>query len=204
MDKELRFDSHLKKMVHQASLRVSALRRVSGHLDRQGILLLYKAQIRPYLEYAGLTWMSCAGSYKQKLERIERHAMRLVEDPNLPNDQAPPILDSLEHRRDVASLVVFHNNKAQIQRVPHLARLRLPPRVNNRSTRTVLSTEELVEVPRSQSSQHQRTYPSRVARLWNLFTAAVPSVREMTTQQVKVAAHKWRGTLPTPLLLLAA
>ncbi len=201
LDKELRFDRHLKHIARQASLRVSALRRIASLLDKRGILLLYKAQIRPYLEYGALTWMSSAPTHLRRLDKVERRVLRLVENNNL----QPPLLDTtpldpLEHRRDVAALTVLH--KAQVQGVPHLAGLRLPPRAFTRSTRTVLSSDELVGVPRSHASQHQRTFTSRVSRLWNMFTATVPQVQEMTTQQVKVASHRWRGILHTPLALL--
>ena len=195
MDCALRFDRHLRNVAHQASLRVTALRRVAKFLDERGLQTLYKAQVRPYLEYATLTWMSSAPTHLQRLEAVERRAKRLLEGGNHP----PPPLDSLEHRRDVAALVVFH--KAKVQGVPHLDRLRVPPRVLDRSTRTVLSSNELVEVPRSHTSQHQRTFASRVSRLWNTFVAATPDVPALDTQGVKLEAHRWRGTLPTPLVL---
>ena len=198
VDKELRFNQHIKKVAHLASLRVSALRRVAKFLDRRGLLLLYKAQIRPYLEYATLSWMSAAPTHLQRLNTVERRALRLIEG----SDHPPTPLDSLEHRRDVASLVVLH--KAQVQQVPHLDKLRINPQVVNRNTRTVSSSDELVEVLRSHSSQHLRTFTSRVSRLWNKFTAATPEVTTLSTQEVKVAAHRWRATLPTPLVLLYA
>ena len=197
LDRELRFDRHIKHVARQASLRVSALRRVAGLLDKRGILLLYKAQVRPYLEYGTLTWMSSAATHLRLLDKVERRVQRLLEDdhhqPPPPQHTTP--LDPLEHRRDVAALVVFH--KAQVQGVPHLARLRLPQREAVRDTRTVFSSHEQVGVPRSRASQHQRTFVSRVSRLWNNFTAAVPLVQELSTQQVKVAAHRWRGTHST-------
>ncbi|MPC57823.1 hypothetical protein E2C01_051811 [Portunus trituberculatus] len=136
--------------------------------------------------------------------RFDRHLKHVAHQASLQNDnhqppkQAAP-LDPPEHGRDVAGLVVFH--KIQIQGVSHLARQRLPPRDAVRDTRTVLSSLEQVKVPRSRANQHQRTFVSRVSRLWNIFTATVPSEREMSTQRVKVAAHRWRGTLPSPLLV---
>ncbi|KAG0713833.1 hypothetical protein GWK47_015309 [Chionoecetes opilio] len=130
------------------SHRVSALRRVASFLDRGGKLLLYKAQIRPYLEYAALSWMSCAASHTRRLDSIQRRALRLVDaaDPPAQPEPVSP-LDSLEHRRDAAALVVFH--KAQVQGVPHLAGLQQPPRIATRSTRTMLTSGDAVEVPRS-------------------------------------------------------
>ncbi|KAG0707639.1 hypothetical protein GWK47_024156 [Chionoecetes opilio] len=104
-------------LLKKALYRVSALRRVASSLGQgREMLLLYKAQIRPYLEYAALSWMSCAASHTRRLDSIQRRALRLVDvaDPQDPPVQPEPVspLDSLEHRRDVAALMVFH--KAQI------------------------------------------------------------------------------------------
>ncbi|KAG0710836.1 putative RNA-directed DNA polymerase from transposon X-element [Chionoecetes opilio] len=202
VDRELRFDGHIKHIAKKASHRVSALRRVASFLDRGGKLLLYKAQIRPYLEYAALSWMLYAASHTRRLDSIQRLALRLVDaaDPPDPPAQFKLVspLDSLEHRRDVAALVVF----PQVQGVPHLAGLRQPPRVATRSTRTVLTCGDAVEVPRSRASQHQRTFVGRVSRMWNIFTAAVPHIQEMNTQSVKLAANRWRLSKPTTLTLV--
>ncbi|KAG0719753.1 hypothetical protein GWK47_049865 [Chionoecetes opilio] len=194
VDRELRFDGHIKHIARKASHRVSALRRVASFLDRGGKLLLYKAQIRPYLEYAALSWMSCAASHTRRLDSIQRRALRLVDAADPPDPPDPPAqfepvipLDSLEHRRVVAALVVFY--KVQVQGVPHLAGLRQPPRVATRSTRTVLTSGDAVEVPRSRASQHQRIFVGRVSRMWNFFTAAVPHIQEMNTQKCKVGGQ---------------
>ncbi|XP_042210755.1 uncharacterized protein LOC121858379 [Homarus americanus] len=199
-DKHLRFDKHLNNCASKASPRVSALRRLSSFLDHSGILTLNKAQIRPYLEYSSLLWMSSAPSYIGKLDKIQRRALRLMDSASHPPHDIVTTVDSLEHRRDVAVLTVFP--KAQVQEVHHLAGLMLPLRTAQRSTRTVPSSVQLVEVPRPRASQHQRTFMARVSRLRNIFTAAIPDVGKMTTQQAKMAAHRWRATLPTPLILL--
>ncbi|KAG7177262.1 RNA-directed DNA polymerase from mobile element jockey-like 42, partial [Homarus americanus] len=138
--------------------------------------------------------------FDKHFNNSDRKASRLGSPPwESPLDIAITV-NSLEHRRDVAVPTVFR--KAQVQEVPHLAGLRLPLRATQRSTRTMLSSFQLVEVPRSRDSQHQRAFIARVSRLWNLFTAAMPDVGKMTTQQVKMAAHTWQATLPTPLILL--
>lgn len=118
----LKLGKHIRHLAQKASHKVSTLLRIAGLLDRSGRLVLYKAQIRPYLQYASLSWMSCAASHMKRLDDIQRLALQLV-DAAGPPTQPPPAspLDSLEHRRDVAALVVFH--KAQVQRAPHLAGL---------------------------------------------------------------------------------
>ncbi|KAG0720249.1 hypothetical protein GWK47_048890 [Chionoecetes opilio] len=163
VDRELKFDGHIKHIAKKASHRVSTLRRVASFLDRGG-----------------------------RLDSIQRRALRLVDAADLPDPltQIEPVspLDSLEYRRDVAALVVFH--KAQVQGVAWLAELREPPRIATRSTRTVLTSGDAVEVPRSRARQHQRTFVGRVSKMWNIFTAAVPHIHEMNTQSVKLAANR--------------
>ncbi|KAG0726364.1 hypothetical protein GWK47_036769 [Chionoecetes opilio] len=205
VDRELRFDGHIKHIAKKASHRVSALRRVARFLDRGGKLLLYKAQIRPYLEYAALSWMSCAASHTWRLDSIQRRALQLVDaaDPPDPPAQFEPVspLDSLEHRRDVAALVVFH--KAQVQGVPHLAGSRQPPRVATRSTRTVLISGDAVEVPRSSCQPHQRNlcgpHPPGVEH----FHGRCPSHPGDEHTRCKVGGPMgWRLLKPIPLRLV--
>ncbi|XP_045118199.1 uncharacterized protein LOC123508528 [Portunus trituberculatus] len=197
VDRSLRFDRHIAGIARQTSLRVSALRRMADTLDPRGTLTLYKAQIRPCMEYGALSWMSSAAVHMQRLDAVQRRALRLVTTEE--EEQHPAPLTSLEHRRDVSALVVCH--KTQVQRVSHLNPLRLQPHTAQRCTRDAARSDELVQVPRSRSSQHQRTYTARTSRLWNIFVAGTPQVRSMTTQQVKVAAHKWRGRHPSRLVL---
>ncbi|XP_063854385.1 uncharacterized protein LOC135096635 [Scylla paramamosain] len=197
VDSGLRFDHHIAVVARQTSLRVSALRRMANTLDPRGILTLYRAQIRPCMEYGALSWMSSAATHMQRLDAVQRRALRLVATDE--DQQHPPPVTSLEHRRDVSALVVCH--KTQVQRVPHLDPLRLLPHTVQRCTRAAASSDELVKVPRSRSSQHQRTYTARTSRLWNMFTAAKPQVQDMSTHQVKLAAHSWRSTHLSSLVL---
>ena len=78
IDWKLKFDKHIKKICNTASFKISSLRRVAHLLDARGILTLYKAQIRPHLEYSSLAWMSCTPSTLNKLDEIQRRALQLV------------------------------------------------------------------------------------------------------------------------------
>ena len=127
----------------------------------------------------------------------QRRALPLMDAAD--STSASPF-DTLEHRRDVVALVVFH--KAQMQGIPHLARLCQSPRVATQSTRTVLTSGDGVEVPYSRASQHQRTFVSRVSRMWNISTAADPHTQEMNTHRVKLAANDWRRSQSILLTLI--
>ncbi|KAG0710052.1 hypothetical protein GWK47_023599 [Chionoecetes opilio] len=114
--------------------------------------------------------MSCAASHTRRLDKaIQRRALRkwwILQTPPDPPDP-PALFEPGESSRLTGTpqgcrgACVFH--KAQVQGVPHLAGLRQPPRVATRSTRTVLTRGDAVEVPRSPcQTQHQRTFVGRV------------------------------------------
>ena len=208
-DSRLLYDRHLETVARQASQKVTLLRRLRHLLDADGLLTLYKAQVRPIMEYAPLTWMSSARCHLNLLDKVQRRAERLIsgaqqphpppQQPQQPRRQQqqqgddPVLRDTLEHRRRVAALTVLH--KAQIHQVPHLADLRATWRRSERCTRTVQGNELLLEVPRSHSSTHQRTFSSAAAVWWNNLTAVV-DVRPLSTQQMKVTTHKWLRLFP--------
>ncbi|XP_050714130.1 uncharacterized protein LOC126997114 [Eriocheir sinensis] len=188
IDRELRYDQHIATVARQTSQRVSALRRVAGSLDPRGILTLYKAQIRPCMEYGALSWMSSAVTHARRLDAVQRRALRLLED----EVEIPASITS-------ATLAVCH--KTQVLHTPHLSRLCLTPHLAHRATRQVAAGSQRVTVPHSHTSQHQRTCKARAARPWNGFTEATPDLERVSTHQAKAAANIWRGTLPTPFLL---
>lgn len=209
VDSSLSFDRHLEKVAHRASLRVTLLRRVSHLLDANGLMKLYKAQVRPVMEYTPLTWMSSAQCHLSLLDKVQRRAEGLIQQVaerenrnHILNHQQPQRhqlqprqqrhynqLDSLQHRRNVAALTVLH--KAQVQHTPHLAPLRVQWRRREQNiTRTVMSSDLLLQIPRTHTAMCQRAFTYAAATLWNAFTSAV-DVRTMNTQQAKVAAHRW-------------
>ncbi|XP_063843941.1 uncharacterized protein LOC135090806 [Scylla paramamosain] len=108
VDCGLRFDRHVAAAAHQASLQVSALRRMAENLDSRGILTLYKAQIRPCMEYSALSWMSSAPTNLQRLDAVQRRALQLVGMDGQQQQQEQTGVTSLEHRRDMSALVVQH------------------------------------------------------------------------------------------------
>ena len=78
----------------------------------------------------------------------------------------------------------------KIQQVTHMRDLGTAWRRSERSTRTVLSNDSLLEVPRSHSSTHQRSFSAATVVWWNVLTTDV-DVWHLFTQQMKDAIHVW-------------
>ena len=71
---------HLESVARKASLRVTLLRRVRNLLDADGLLKLYKAQVRPIMESSPLTWMSSGQGHLSMLDKVQQRAERLIAD----------------------------------------------------------------------------------------------------------------------------
>ena len=66
------------------------------------LLTLYKAQIRPRLEYGFHLWRGAFKHSLATLDAIQKRAIKLIGDPALTNS-----LDSLAHRRTISALSLY-------------------------------------------------------------------------------------------------
>ncbi|RVE43066.1 hypothetical protein evm_012297 [Chilo suppressalis] len=107
--------SHVSLLCNKTRLKVNSLHRhtieaeiLTGCGDGEAVtpahrLQLYKAQVRPHMEYCSHLWAGPPQYQLLPLDRIQRRPARIVDDQDL-SDQ----LDPLALRRDVASLCIFY------------------------------------------------------------------------------------------------
>ena len=100
VDFKLCFDSHLESVAKKASLRVTLIRRVRNLLDADGLLKLYKPQVRPIMEYTPLTWMSNAQGHFSLMDKVQRSAERFTADTNGHQRQHHPGQQLHHHPRE--------------------------------------------------------------------------------------------------------
>ena len=78
IDSNLSFESHIQIKVNKANQTMGMIRRAFTHLDNDTFLCLFKAFVRPQLEYANAAW----SPYKVKditaIENVQRRATKQV------------------------------------------------------------------------------------------------------------------------------
>nr|CAI5837953.1 unnamed protein product [Callosobruchus analis] len=126
------------------------------------LLLLYKAHIRPSLEYCSHVW-GCAPKHSLKLlDSIQNRAVKLIDTDNLTKN-----LHSLEHRRRVAGLSLFYrfyHGRCSSE----LSQIITPKAVRTRNTRDALHAHPYqVEVPTPLTSLLQHSFFWKTSTLWN-------------------------------------
>ena len=83
IDKDLTFSDHMNEKINEANRIIGLIRRSFTYLTEDIFLQLYKALVRPHLEYANCIWFP----YKKKditlIENVQRRATKLI--PSLKN-----------------------------------------------------------------------------------------------------------------------
>ena len=78
IDHQLKFSDHIENAVKKANRVLGCLGRTFRHLNKDTFLLLYKAMVRPRLEYASCVWCPHLKKDSNVIEQVQRRATRLT------------------------------------------------------------------------------------------------------------------------------
>ena len=158
---KLDWDSYIISVTKTASKEIGALIRSMKFLSPEVALYLYKSTIRPCMEYCCHVWAGAPSCYLELLDKLQKRICRSV-GPSLAAS-----LEPLPHRRNVASLSLFH--RYYFGRCSsELAQLVPLPFSRGRSTRYSDRLHYFsVTIPRCYRDVYVNSFFRRTARLWN-------------------------------------
>ena len=90
------FNNHMDTTVTKAFTKLGILNRVFSVKSQNSILRLYKAFVRPTIEYASVIWSPYTISYQSKVERVQKRMCRII-----------PGIRDLPYNKQVASLGIL-------------------------------------------------------------------------------------------------
>ena len=115
LSSDLRWTAHTEKVLSKAARLLHTLRRLRNSLSRKALLLYYRLYIRPVIEYASIAWPKLPAHLRDRLERLQRRAIKttlklpLFEQSDHDHLLISTNLASLQSRRLYQSaLVGFH------------------------------------------------------------------------------------------------
>ena len=82
VDNRLSFEEHIWSKIKKANSIMGIIRRTYTHLDDSTFLLLYKALVRPHIEYANQIWCPFLRKHIDGIENVQRRATRLLPNMN--------------------------------------------------------------------------------------------------------------------------
>ena len=101
-DNSLKFDLHIDAIVRKANSMIEIIKRNFTFINKEIFLKLYKAMIRPHLEYGQIIWSPHLIRQSKKIENVQRRATKIVPSlKDLPYDKRLKTLKlpTLKYRR---------------------------------------------------------------------------------------------------------
>jgi len=168
IDSQLSHAGQARALANSAKKRIGFLRRAGKVLCGEGRLNVYKAFVRPRLEYAPLVWMGAAACHLEQLDEVQELAARII-------GPSASSLDSLDHRRRVGALTYLY--KLQSWEAPERLTRMIPerqPRPPPGRTRLARQAHDTwhphkfsSKLPLRSLDRACRAFPFGVLREWN-------------------------------------
>ena len=111
-DNTLKFNEHICNITNKANQVLGLIKRNFKYLDPVNLIKLYKALVRPHLEYGQSVWSPYLKKHKKMLENVQRRTTKLLPHLKyLSYDERLQYLDlpSLQFRRLRGDLIQMYN-----------------------------------------------------------------------------------------------
>lgn len=186
LSSNLNFGNYVESRAKIASKKLGILSKVKRYFTPRQLLTLYTAQVRSSMEYCSHLWDGSARYQLDALEAIDRRARRLVDDEELTTQR----LQSLEHRRLVASLCVFYRLHFG-ECAQELHDLIPPAPFHHRTTRRGQRFHPyVVDIPAHRTSRFASSFIMRTSKEWNSLPASLfPDTYDLGIFKARVNRH---------------
>ena len=78
IDNKLNFDKHVELICQKASRQLNALKRLTNYLEEKEKRILVNSFILCHFNYCPLVWLFCNKKSKNKIEKINERALRII------------------------------------------------------------------------------------------------------------------------------
>ena len=165
---KMSWSEHIMNVTKNAAKRLGFLRRCKKFFSSEELATIYKAYIRPLLEFDSHLWVGAPPTTLNLVERLQNRAFRLIGDISITNR-----IESLEHRRKVGAVTLFYRYfygqcSAELLGI-------IPPLHNSVIvTRKAAQAHPYVVTARfCRTVKYRGTFFSTAIRLWNNLPAHV-------------------------------
>ena len=193
IDKNLSFENHIHQITKKANSMIGMIWRSFDFLDIHTFQLLYKAIIRPKLEYATPVWTPNSWRLVQEVEKIQRRATKML--PQLRElsyeDRLKKLnLPTLSYRRIRGDLITVYKILHKFMNTDIMD--------NNMNKIPGLRGHKYkLSKPRNRTSIRQNFFTQRVINWWNELPNEI--VEKTTVNGFKNALDKYHEDHPAKI-----
>ena len=78
IQRNCRWDSHIRQIVNKTNMLISCLRFYKYKLTRKALETMYRSFILPIFDYADIIWDGCTDEQSKNLENLHLEAIRII------------------------------------------------------------------------------------------------------------------------------
>ena len=186
IDSQLTFSKHISLKVNKANSIMGLIRRTFRHLDEQTFRGLFKALVRPHLEYAGTVWNPATKKDITALENVQRRATKLMPSlKQLSYEERLRRIDlpTLRYRRLRGDMIETYKMLTGLYDPDTQPLLELD---NNQRTRG--HPYKLLK-PRCRTSHRLNTFTHRIVNPWNSLPDSVVDATSIAAFERRLDKH---------------
>ena len=175
-----KWHQHIDNIVSSASKVLGLLRLLKFKLNRKTLNQIYISYMRPILEYASVVWDGCTNYEKDKLDKLQYEAARLV--TGLTRSVSIVKLNneigwlSLRDRRKLQKYIIMYKVNNGI--TPDYLSSLYPPLIENATPYNLRNSNNYVTIPRRLEIFSNSFIPSSV-KLWNALPLEIRSSKSL-------------------------
>lgn len=188
IDSDLNFNTHITNQVNKANRVMGVIRRAYTHLDTNNFRLLFKALVRPHLEYAHAVWNPHLRCHVEALENVQRRATRQI--PGLAHLSYSERLrrlnmPTLAYRRmrgdviEAYKILAGHYDQRASDGLLTLSHV----------THTRGHSRKLIRSGAARTNKRHHFFTQRVVGLWNSLTESVVSAPSLKAFEARLDKH---------------
>jgi hypothetical protein len=174
VDNQLNFEDHMNEKINKSNSIMGLIRRTFTYIDTPTFLMLYKALVRPHLEYANSVWNPYKKKHITALENVQRRATKLIpgfKDMTYENRLRKLKLPTLAYRRKRGDMIEAFKLTSGLYdtALPSLLEIQ-------KNTRTRGHSKKLYQ-HRSNKDIRKNFFTNRIINIWNSLPENVISAK---------------------------
>ncbi|MES9971492.1 MAG: reverse transcriptase family protein, partial [Candidatus Thiodiazotropha sp.] len=184
--RDLKFSSHIATKVNKANSILSLIIRTFDFIEQDSFVLLYKALVRPHVEYGNTIWYPFLRKDINSVENIQKRATRLIpqlKDLSYTERLKKLKLPTLAHRRRRGDMLQTFKILNGLEDIPSERFFNV---ATNSSTR---GHNFKLEKPRCNTSFRLQHFSQRIINDWNALPSFVVNAKDVKDFKAKLDLH---------------
>ena len=175
--------SHIAEKVNKANSTLSLKVRTFDYIEKDSFILLYKALIRPHIEYGNVIWHPFLRKDIESVENVQKRATKLVPELKVLTyiERLKKLkLPSLAHRRRRGDMIQTFKIIKGIEYIPSERFFKVCKESSTRGHSLKL------EKPRCKTTVRQRHFSQGIINDWNSLPERVVAAKDVNQFKTRI------------------